>query len=100
LALRAADGDLAVRMGRFDVVALIAVVGTALRALGDTVVAKAAAWPETRRSDELVAVTPLGELGGVVGIVGRSAEQVARTVRGLVADLPTLLGDDPWTRKW
>src|SRR5262249_42225773 len=94
VALRSADGDLASRMGRFDVLGLIAFVGTALHAEIRAVVAKAAAAPVPRQPDQLVAVTPFDELGCVVRILGRSAEQVTATMRDLACSVPTLLGDD------
>jgi urease accessory protein len=100
VALRAADGNLAIRMGRFDALGLVALVGTALGAHIQTAIAKAARSPVTRRPDQLVAVTPLGDLGCVIRILGQSMERVAATMRDLACSVPTLLGDDPWTRKW
>jgi urease accessory protein len=39
--------------------------------------------------------------GGVVArVAGASVEEVGRVVRGLLAALPGMLGDDPFARKW
>jgi urease accessory protein len=100
LALRAADGDLAVRLGRFDVLAVAVLVGTALRAVTASLISRVSRGAVARRSDHLVAVSALGDEGCVIRIAGCSVERVGRTIRELLGFLPVMLGDDPWTRKW
>ena len=100
LALRAADGDLAIRMGRFDVLALVVMVGGVIRSEAGWVAEQVNARPIVRQPDDLVAATTLGEIGCVVRIAGRSVEQVGRRLRQLLGFVPRLLGDDPWSRKW
>jgi hypothetical protein len=56
--------------------------------------------PIVRRSDELIAAAPLGEIGCLVRVAGRSVEEVGRRLRQLLGFVPALLGDDPWSRKW
>jgi urease accessory protein len=99
LALRAGDGDLERRISRFNVLALVVVVGEALRAAAVDIVARADADPVAARADRLVAATPIDD-GCVVRIAGTSFEQVADAVRAYLAFLPTVLGDSPWSRKW
>ena len=99
-ALRSADGDLAVRMGRFDVLALVAIVGEAMRSESLALIAQVAEAPIVRRADELIAAAPLGEIGCVLRVAGRSVEHVGRRLRQLLGFVPGLLGDDPWSRKW
>ena len=99
-ALRSADGDLAVRMGRFDVLALVAIVGEAMRSESLALIAQVADAPIVRRADELIAAAPLGEIGCVLRVAGRSVEHVGRRLRQLLGFVPGLLGDDPWSRKW
>jgi urease accessory protein len=99
VALREADGDLAGRMGRFNVLALIVVVGATLRAEAAAIVEQVDADPIVARADQLIAATPLDQ-ACVVRIAGVSLEQVARSVRSCLAFLPGLLGDSPWNRKW
>ena len=100
LALRAADGDLAARIGRFNVLAVALLVGTALRTVAASLVSRVSQGAAIRGSDHLVAASALGDDGCVVRIAGCSVEHVGRTIRELLGFLPAMLGDDPWTRKW
>lgn len=99
-ALRSSDGDLATRIGRFDVLALIVIAGEAVEAEAAAIVASVNQQSVTRRSDLLTSAAPLGGRGCVVRIAGRSVEHVGRHVRQLLGCVPALLGDDPWSRKW
>jgi len=100
LALRAADGSLRERLGRFNVLAIAVLAGTTLAAAASALVAKASALPVLKRPDQLVAATALGDYGCIVRFADTSVERVGRTIREFLSFLPALLGDDPWTRKW
>jgi urease accessory protein len=100
LALRAADGSLVERLGRFDVLALVTMVGATLRAEVAALVAAVDARPVERAADLLTAATALGEDGCVVRMAGTSVEHVRTAIRELLRFVPALLGDDPWARKW
>ena len=100
LALRAADGNLRARLGRFDVLAVVVLAGTTLAGAASSLVATASAAPLPRRADQLVAATALRDCGCVVRVAGTSVERVGRTIREFLGFLPALLGDDPWIRKW
>jgi urease accessory protein len=100
VSLRAAHGDLAARFGRFDVLALVVLAGQTLAEQATAVLAGVAATPVMRRSDLLMSAAPLRVGGCAVRIAGRSVEQVGETVMRLLAFVPGLLGDDPWSRKW
>jgi urease accessory protein len=103
LALHAADGDLARRLGRFDALAIAVIAGRALRAEAERLAAAWAAHPVGRRADEIMTASALGEHGEhgcVLRVAGRSAEQVGRTLREALQFVPARLGDDPWMRKW
>jgi len=100
MALRASDGDLAARMGRFDVLALIVIAGEAVEGEAAAVIAGVSQQEVVRRADLLISAAPLGEGGCVVRVAGRSVEQVGRQIRQLLGFVPVLLGDDPWSRKW
>ena len=100
LALRAVDGDLGSRLGSYDVLAVVILLGTSLQEDARRVSARidgqsAGQWP-----GQLVACAPIDELGCVCRIAGRSIEQVGHTVRELLNFVPRRLGDDPWARKW
>jgi urease accessory protein len=168
LGLRAEDGDLGARMGRFEVMAIAVLIavgaggdvragaqakagaqarasaeagagaeaevgggagaaagvgaradadansgaglearGARLREAAAGIVSRIDDMTVARRADQLLAATRLRsgcdrerECGCVVRIAGMSVEQVGRTLRELLAFVPAMLGDDPWTRKW
>jgi urease accessory protein len=100
MALRSGDGDLGVRMGRFDVLALLVVAGAALQREAAALVSGIEQRPISRRPDELVSAAALSESGCVIRAAGRSVEQVGRCLRQMLGFVPALLGDDPWSRKW
>jgi urease accessory protein len=98
--LSADDGDLAGRMGRFDVLATAVVAGAPLRREADRIVAAVGDMPVVRRADALVAASPLSGAGCLLRVAGRTVEDVVGTVREQLAFVSCLLGDDPWARKW
>jgi urease accessory protein len=100
LALRAQDGNLAARMGRFEVIAIAVLVN--VDAAG-AVIEQVSNRRIQRGASQLVAATSIGSdhaRSCVIRIAGLSVEQVGRTLRELLAFVPALLGDDPWSRKW
>jgi urease accessory protein len=100
LALRAADGNLRARLGRFDVLAVMVLAGATLAGAASSLVATALAAPLPRCADQLVAATALRDCGCVVRFAGTSIERVGRTIREFLGFLSAQLGDDPWIRKW
>jgi urease accessory protein len=100
LALRASDGDLRRRLGRFNVLAVVLLAGAPLRQQAAAVMERASAESVVRRADQIAAATPLGESGALLRIAGTSFEQVSHAVREYLAFLPAMLGDSPWERKW
>jgi urease accessory protein len=105
VALRRQDGDLASRLGRFDVLAVAVIVGEAVMAQGHTMLADARGGAVEQRPQHIVVASPLeerqaGTVGAVLRVAGRSVEEVGRTLRESLAFVPALLGDDPWARKW
>jgi len=100
LALRAADGNLRARLGRFDVLAVVVLAGTTLAGAASSLVATASGAALPRCADRLVAATALRDCGCVVRFAGTSVERVGRTIREFLGFVPALLGDDPWIRKW
>lgn len=101
VALRASDGDLQTRMGRFDVLATAIVAGVPLAERAETIVARAGGLPVVTRADLLMSAAPLREAGGcVIRIAGRSVQKVGAAIRDVLGFVPALLGEDPWARKW
>ena len=48
----------------------------------------------------MTGASPLREDGCIVRIAGVSFEEVAAAAREYLRFVPSLLGDDPWVRKW
>jgi urease accessory protein len=100
VALRAGDGNLRDRLGRFNVLATMLMLGTPLRAHAAEVAAHIARMPVERRPERLIAAAPAGADGHLFRLAGTSFEPIAAMVRNYLGFLPRLLGDDPWARKW
>ena len=100
LALRASDGPLASRLGRYDVLAVAVLIGRGLVDEIQRVDARVRAEPVKRRAECLVAAAPLEDAGCVLRVAGRTVEDVDETLRDLLGFVPRLLGDSPWARKW
>jgi len=99
LALRAADGDLAERLGDRHVLASILVLGGPVAEEAARLragVANRLSWDEP----VLIAGSPVGASGSMFRMAGRSVEEVGRLIHHLLGFLPARLGDNPWTRKW
>jgi urease accessory protein len=100
LFLATSDGDLADRMGRFDVLATAVVIGDGLQSHIDRMLTDYAHAPVLKNADNLVAPAPLSGNGCIVRVAGRSVEHVGRVLRDHLSFVSCLLGDDPWARKW
>ena len=95
------DGDLAARLGRFDVLAVAVIAGDPLAIEASRVVDAVAAIAPARRPDVMVSAAALPGGGGcVVRLAGERVEAVRQRLRALLDFVPALLGDDPWARKW
>jgi len=100
LALRAADGDLAARLGRFDVLGTALLLGPSVRDQAAEIVTRVAQLPVSRRADQCLAASAVGEGGCHLCFAGTSVEHAGRMLREYLEFVPQLLGDDPWARKW
>jgi urease accessory protein len=100
LSLDPVDGDVAERMGRFDALATVLIVGASLATAAAAAMASVSAMPLVRRPDVLASAAPVAEGGVVLRIAGSSLEQIGRILREHLGFVPALLGDDPWSRKW
>jgi urease accessory protein len=100
-----ADGDLAARAGRFDVLAMAIVAGDRLAADAARLLAAVSAMPVERRAAVVMSAAALPGLalappGCIVRVAGAHVEDVRRVLRSLLDFVPVHLGDDPWARKW
>ena len=107
LALRAVDGALPDRLGRFDVLATVILAGGPFVHEAAAIVRVLSALAIERRSSLLMTASAIGggltdspPEGCVVRLAGISVEAVGLQVRQFLSFLPAMLGDDPWSRKW
>jgi len=100
LALRQDEGELRRRLGRYNALAVVAIVGQAFRAAIGRLVDWSAAQPVVPRAELLVTASRLSGDSCLLRVVGTSGEKVASAIRRLLDFIPPWLGDDPWARKW
>ncbi|MFO1487159.1 MAG: urease accessory protein UreD [Verrucomicrobiota bacterium] len=91
--------ELAERMGRFNCLATLLLLGPPLKTAGDSLLQLVAARAVEKRAELNVSVSPVR--GGVLfRVAGAQVEAVRRELSGHLAFLHDILGDDPWARKW
>jgi urease accessory protein len=95
--LDAAHGSIAARMGRFDVVISVTVIGPRFASVGD---ALRALPPTSAGRSPVVAVSARGDDVTIARLAGDCFEDASRTLRPSFAALAAVLGDDPFARKW
>ncbi|MDB6015782.1 MAG: ureD [Pedosphaera sp.] len=95
------DGSLenSQRMGRFNCLALVLLIGEPLRAAAARMLEDVSAQKVARRPSLVCSASPVA--GGVlVRFAGEQVEAVGREIHRHLAFLTELLHDDPWSRKW
>jgi urease accessory protein len=100
LLLTPEDGNVALRMGRFNTLVTVVVAGPPLAADAARILQEVAAMPLEKRSDLLISANPLSENALLLRIAAVSTERAGQTLRRMLAFLRPQLGDDPWSRKW
>jgi urease accessory protein len=93
------QGALPERMGRFEAVCAVLVVGERLRAERAAIAARLDGAPLRVRADCVEQANPLGGDALLVRIAAASLEEALHRIRGHLRFLPALLGDDPWARR-
>lgn len=101
LRLEALDGALdgRHRMGRFNCLAMVTVIGTELAPHGARIQEEIAALPVRRQESLLLSGSQI-KSGFVFRFAGEQIEVVAREIQRRLAFVSTFLQDDPWIRKW
>jgi len=101
LKLDPADGPLDAphRTGRFNCMAVLALVGAPLREIAARLLEAISSRPVERRAALVCSASPIRE-GTLLRVAGESVEQVGRELHNHLKFLAALLGDDPWARKW
>jgi len=92
-------GPLPERIGRFESLLVAIVMGPAVAAGAAAALTRIEGQPLGRRAPEIVSASRL-DGGCLIRIAGISVEQTGSTLRDLLGFVPSLLGDDPWARKW
>ena len=95
------DGhSVAERMGRFDVFATCVISGPRLIESAASWMTACSSLPVEAGAEIIESAYPLSDNGTLVRIAGTSVERVGRLLRSRLSFSTTLLGDDPWSRKW
>lgn len=102
------EGSIAQRLGRFDALAFVVLLGPLLEATARVIVAQlgdrrvelspGAAVAPTRAPILLASASPVAG-GAVIRVAAERPEDIANFLRNLLETVPTLLGDDPWARR-
>jgi urease accessory protein len=99
LRLTRLGNDVARRLGRFNCLAVVVLVGPAVAETAARFESVVQSMGVTRRSDFLMSAAPLADHGAVVRIASRSVEALDIALRGHLRCLAALLGSDPWSGK-
>ena len=87
------------RMGRFNCFAMLLLLGEPLAAAAKDLLSTVAVSPVVRRAALVTSASQINN-GAVLRIAGESVEQTGRELHRHLQFASTLLGDDPWARKW
>jgi urease accessory protein len=87
------------RLGRFNCLALILIIGTALVPAAQGCLNEISTARVERGSNLLVSASPLSQ-GALLRLAGEEVGVVASEIRRRLQFVATWLGADPWSRKW
>jgi urease accessory protein len=101
LLLDPADGpiDAAYRMGRFNCLANLVLVGDRLSEICDQLLVSVKSIPLRRTSDMICTVSPFDH-GLVLRVVAKTTQQAGTFISEQLGFVEQLLGVNPWSRKW
>ena len=99
LLLDPAHGALAERLGRFDALGTLLVAGPLFAGLRERIRQRIDGAPLASAARLLAAASPVGGDALVARFAAESVEELLRSLREHLAELPAVLGDDPWARK-
>jgi urease accessory protein len=87
------------RMGRFDCVASVFLLGPGFTAAAAALLERLAKSPVGRRAPLVASASPLRD-GALLRVAGGAAEAVGRFISRCLGPAWDALGEDPWSRKW
>jgi urease accessory protein len=90
--------DNAHRLGRFNCLAVVVVIGSPLAQHSARLLAEAA-QPVTRGASLLLSASPLRD-GVLLRMAGERVEDVTREIHQRLGFMAEILQDEPWARKW
>ena len=89
----------AFRLGRFNCLAVLAVLGAPLTSAAGRILEAVGKQSVPHRGELLSAASPISH-GVLLRVAGESVEKVRREIHRYLDFVPALLHDDPWLRKW
>lgn len=101
LLLEPADGPLNEphRLGRFNCLALVVIIGQPLQEAASRLLAEINALAISRQAPLVCGASPIAD-GVLMRLAGEGAEPVGAQIHRHLSFLPRFLADDPWSRKW
>jgi urease accessory protein len=93
-----AHGPISDRMGRFEAVLSLLVLGRGFAAVREAMI-ECGASP-LARAGPVIAVSPISDDGAILRVAARSFETASRFFRPSFGILARVFGDDPFARKW
>jgi urease accessory protein len=87
------------RMGRFDCLATLILLGPMVKEMAGRVIEQLGAEP-VGKAAKLIASASRIRGGALVRVLGEGTQAVAEFLRPKLSGLASLLGDDPFARKW
>jgi urease accessory protein len=94
------DRPLESRIGRFNVLCVIVLAGPLVAPHASRVLSTISSSPVDKGARLLTGASPVAEDGCIIRLAGESFEEVAAAVREYLSFVPSLIGDNPWARKW
>jgi urease accessory protein len=99
LLLSPEHGPVADRLGRFESILVAVLLGPAVAQAAEAMVMHVGRLALRRRGELIVSASRV-DGGCVCRIAATSVEETGWTLRALLGFVPSLLGDDPWARKY
>ena len=87
------------RMGRFNCLATVLLIGAPLQAAAEKLLKVIAARPVVKLAALVTSASPVRD-GALLRVAGESVEKVREELHGHLAFIRDMLGDDPLARKW
>lgn len=91
--------DVSHRLGRFNCIALLLLMGPLVQTGVDALLESVAASPVSPAASLCLSASPVGQ-GALLRIAGERTRDVSQELERRLAFIPALLGDDPWARRF